>query len=138
VQQLSRWDRSALGWGDEQDLDETYYKTHSWDTRAQRWVKNPAPADPPAGFDPEMHPTDYEICEVCGLPPKNPELAVFQGAMVVCDSCLPHAATCDICGGIVRDDRIIDGACPDCSDAVNAYLDDDDDRDMPIIKGHRL
>jgi hypothetical protein len=138
VQQMSRWDRSALGWGDEQDLDETYYKTHAWDTRAQRWVKNPAPADPPAGFDPEMHPTDYEICEVCGLPPKNPELAVSQGAMIVCETCIPYAASCDICGGIVRDDRIIDGACPDCSDAVNAYLNDDDDRDMPTIKGHRL
>jgi hypothetical protein len=138
VQQMSRWDRAAYGWGDEQDLDETYYKTHSWDTRAQRWVKNPAPADPPAGFDPEMHPTDYELCEVCGLPPKNPELAVSQGAMIVCETCIPYAASCDICGGIVRDDRIIDGACPDCSDAVNAYLNDDDDRDMPTIKGHRL
>jgi hypothetical protein len=115
-------------WEDEATRNnDWFYKNHTWDSKTARYIYTPQAKQLPAPTDDEAfvkYAMDYEVCEICGLPPKDPDQSVYFGAQMVCETCMTHAAMCDICSSVVRDDTLIDGACRDCQAEINASLDD--------------
>jgi hypothetical protein len=119
----SEWARYDEWEDDPKQFDaDWFYKNHKWDAAKSQYIYTghnkalPAPADP-------IDVTNYEVCAICGLPPRDIDLAVAFGAHLICSTCVPYATQCDVCNEFVRDTDMTDGMCLDCIAEINADLD---------------
>jgi hypothetical protein len=118
----------AVGWGDEGYNDRftygsagmsEFYMTHIWDSQKMKYVPREGDSldklvKAAVGGAIVKYGEHVDLCEVCGMPAREPDLAMYMGPQMICHVCLPYAAQCAVCSSYGRDTDMIDDVCRDC------------------------